>query len=121
MLKYLILLIPSLAFAETGWRAVDGDTIKHQESGYIRLLGVDTPEIRCRCPYECSGAAKAKSFVQDQLNAATRVDVVGNRSDLYGRLLADVYLDGVHLNRLLVDKGLGRPYSGGKRDLWCTA
>ena len=119
---FLALFIPaSLAYAEAGWRAVDGDTIKHQDTGYIRLLGVDTPEKRCRCPSECSGAIRAQKFVQEQLDKATRVGVVGTTSDKYGRLLADVYVDGVNLNKMILDKNLGRPYSGGKRDTWCHA
>ena len=36
----------------------------------------------------------------------------------YFRIIADVEVDGVDLGSLLIEEGLARPYSGGKRGEW---
>jgi endonuclease YncB( thermonuclease family) len=35
--------------------------------------------------------------------------------DKYGRILADIYLDDVHLNNWMLQRGHAVPYFGGKR------
>lgn len=36
-----------------------------------------------------------------------------------GRILAEVHVDGRSLADMLIERGLARPYHGGKRDGWC--
>ena len=74
----------------------------------IRLLGIDTPELR--------GEERA-----DGLVAAARLrDLIENRevtlqshrdkAGKYGRWLGTIYLDGVSMNQLLLDEGLAELY-----------
>jgi len=99
-------------------RVVDGDTIRVQfvsappacmeveES--IRLLGVDTPELRDHEPY----ALEAKQFVLDLIgDARVRLSFDYVLRDRYHRLLAYVFLpDRRCLNLLLVEEGMGVVY-----------
>lgn len=120
-MKYLIIVLGMLiampAFA--GARAYDGDTITLADGEKIRVLGVDTAEIKCRCPAECSLAIAARDFVQEQLDTRT-VEIRRARGrDKYGRTLAYVLVDGRDLAALLIERGLGRAYNGGRRKPWC--
>ncbi|NOY12950.1 MAG: hypothetical protein GXP51_04480 [Deltaproteobacteria bacterium] len=99
----------------------DGDTLRVEPFGKVRLLGIDTPESRdsdrdryYRVNFGISSkrlrqiAHRAKQFnikrvkgkrVQLRFDSETR--------DKYGRTLAYLYLpDGRLLNRLLLEKGL---------------
>jgi micrococcal nuclease len=87
----------------------DGDTIRLDGLGRVRLIGVDTPEIHGRV--ECFGR-EATAFVEDLLQAGDRVPYRPGREerDRYGRLLAYVWLpDGRFLNGLLVSGGYAQP------------
>ena len=87
-------------------RVVDGDTIRLEGIGPVRLIGVDTPETY-GARVECFGT-EATRYVRSLLPPGVRVRyAVGeDPRDRYGRLLAYVYLpDGGSLNRLLVTAG----------------
>jgi endonuclease YncB( thermonuclease family) len=98
---------------------VDGDTIKNSDSGYIRILGIDTPEIKGQCKSEKDKAVQAKKYLESILESSKEVKVVGNKTDKYGRLLALVYADGVSVSSLMLQANLARVYDGGKRESWC--
>ena len=98
---------------------VDGDTIKNSDSGYIRILGIDTPEIKGQCKSEKDKALQAKKYLQSILESSKEIKVVGNKADKYGRLLALVYADGVSVSGLMLQANLARVYDGGKRESWC--
>ena len=110
---------PTPVFAEIGWYAIDGDTVRTPEGQHVRLLGVDTAEKKCRCQEECVLAKQAKDHVQGYLDGARHVTLEPTKTDKYGRLLAHVYVDGIDLSKTLLDKGLARPYNGEKRKTWC--
>ena len=101
----------------------DGDTctfdfhlgfgIKSRQS--IRWCDVDTPEIR---PLKTrKRATEARDYVRNLLIKAKRIVVdiqfkkncVGAycEADTFGRPLGYVYADGINLNELLLDKGVG--------------
>ena len=110
--------------AAQGWRAKDGDSIVAPWGEEIRVVEVDSPEMDCRCPSECSLARKAKEFTQSTLNAAKNVRLLPYRQDKdrYGRSLRFVEVDGQRLDRMLIDRGLGRFYDGrSPRKGWCEA
>jgi len=114
------LCLSSPVYGDEVYRAVDGDTIKTSEGVYIRLLGIDTPEIRGLCKKEKQLALEAKSYLQIILDNAQEIEVkAGHKSDKYGRLLAHVYADGLDLSSLMLQSGMARIYDGGKRDGWC--
>lgn len=93
-------------------RAVDGDTIEVRLDGAaedVRYIGVDTPEtVKPDTPVQCFGP-QASSF-NHRLIEGKRVRLVFGveRRDVYGRLLAYVYLDGRFVNAELVRRGLAR-------------
>lgn len=82
----------------------------------VRLLGVDTPEIRSKCSHEKELAKQARHMIR-QLIMDQPVILSGIRKDKYGgRVLANATTaDGTDLATLLIRHGLGRPYDGGKR------
>jgi len=93
-------------------RAVDGDTIEVRLDGKIedvRYIGVDTPEtVKPGEPVQCFGP-QASSF-NHRLVEGRRVKLVFDveRRDVYGRLLAYVYLGDRFVSAELVRRGLAR-------------
>jgi micrococcal nuclease len=91
-------------------RPVDGDTLIASAGGrsfYVRLLGIDTPEThRPGRPVECGGA-EASAHMRELAPPGTRVELETDpdqdRVDVYGRLLAYVWLPG---GRLIEDEQL---------------
>jgi micrococcal nuclease len=120
-MRYLLLalLVFVAAPAVAQMRAYDGDTITLADGEKIRVLGVDTAEIKCRCPAECSLAISARDFVQEQLDTKAIEIRRARGRDKYGRTLAYILVDGRDLAALLIERGLGRAYNGGRRQPWC--
>ena len=93
-------------------RVVDGDTIEVQIDGEtedVRYIGVDTPEtVKSEEPVQCYGP-QASRF-NHRLVEGERVRLVFDeeRRDVYGRLLAYVFLSGRFVNVELLRKGLAR-------------
>jgi micrococcal nuclease len=93
-------------------RAVDGDTIEVLLDGRredVRYIGVDTPEtVKPDTPVQCFGP-QASAF-NHGLVEGRRVRLVFGveRRDVYGRLLAYVYLGERFVNAELVRRGLAR-------------
>ena len=107
---------------------VDGDTIQVQAFIWleqvirisIRLDGVDTPEMRGRCPYETDLAKRARLFTRDFLRGGLLKLSHIRRGKYAGRVIARIRnRNGRDLGQALLDAGLGRPYSGRKRRSWC--
>jgi len=93
-------------------RVVDGDTIEARFGGrteYVRYIGVDTPEtVKPDTPVQCFGP-RASTF-NHRLLEGRRVRLVFGveRRDVYGRLLAYVYLGRRFVNAALARRGLAR-------------
>lgn len=109
-------------------RVIDGDTLHvaaHVWLGQtvevrVRLDGIDTPEIRGRCSSERDLAQKARAWLVAQVSgrSITLRDV--QLAKFAGRVVARVVRDdGEDLSVLLLEAGLARPYSGGRRASWC--
>ena len=94
-------------------RVVDGDTIVLNNGEIVRLIGVDTPEIKHpRKPVEYYGK-EASAFTKRMLEGKeVRLEYDWQQRDKYGRLLAYVYLtDGTFLNAEIVKQGYGYAYT----------
>jgi micrococcal nuclease len=93
-------------------RVVDGDTIEVRLDGRIedvRYIGVDTPEtVKPGAPVDCFGP-QASAF-NHQMVEGRRVRLVFDVQlrDVYGRLLAYVYLGDRFVSAELVRRGLAR-------------
>ena len=108
--------------------AYDGDTLTVTTApwpdwtwnGSVRVLGVDTPEIRGDCDQEERWAVASRDYVRDLLLDES-VMLTGIENDKYGgRVLATVTLeDGRTLDALLIEGNYGRAYDGGTRGDWC--
>lgn len=108
----------------------DGDTITvilpFAGSFYkskIRLLGVDTPEIKTTNADEKAAALKARDWVRDQvLNRHAWLHCKG--PDKYGRLLANVYPTAERtesVNDMLVRLNYGKRYDGGTKSKFVSS
>jgi len=78
----------------------------------IRLEGVDTPEIRGQCQYENDLALLARDFVRDKLRNAKEIKL----NDIQR---GKVFIDGVSLEKELLENELAYRYNGGKKTSWC--
>jgi micrococcal nuclease len=93
-------------------RVVDGDTIEVLLDGRredVRYIGVDTPEtVKPDTPVQCFG--RHASDFNHALVERRRVRMVfgAERRDVYGRLLAYVYLGDRFVNASLLRMGLAR-------------
>ncbi|MDU0111743.1 thermonuclease family protein [Psychrosphaera aquimarina] len=107
----------------------DGDTFRVNLSNFpnligknipIRINGVDTPEMRGKCEKEKELARAAKQFTVAKLRAAKVIELKDMVRGKYFRIVADVYLDGMSLSQLLLEKGHAIRYDGGKKNIsWC--
>lgn len=124
----LLLTLASLP-AEAGerWTAYDGDTLyryidtrRTLSRERVRLVDVDTPEIRGQCVEEIRMAIAAREVVIQALARAVTIELERTgRVDRNGRTLGRVYVDGRSVSMLLLEAGLARPYHGERRLPWC--
>lgn len=109
---------------------IDGDTIRAELVGApeplnkisIRLLGIDTPETRrSECAAEKELGDQAKQVVTEWLERTQEVELKNLKWDKFGgRVLANVYFDGVLVSEKLIEQGLGVAYFGKKKtNPWC--
>jgi endonuclease YncB( thermonuclease family) len=109
-------------------RVVDGDTLEidariwpgQSVRTLVRVLGVDTPELRGKCENERDLALKAKNFlVQRLVGGEVQLRLI-DFDKFGGRMLAQVWAaQGSDLAASLIASGLARPYQGGPRQSWC--
>jgi len=115
---------PAAALQGTVSWIYDGDTLKIDPIGKVRLIGIDTPEREAskRDNYlSKKGVSPAKQREIYHLAKEFNINQVKGRlvtltldapsRDRHGRLLAYVYLpDGRLLNRILLEQGLAAVY-----------
>jgi len=81
---------------------------------HVRLNGIDSPEIKGKNPDEKRVAKLAKVFLSSLVLHKT-VTLENIQNDKYGRILADVYFEGKHINNLIINERLAVKYDGGKK------
>lgn len=96
---------------------VDGDTL-WLGGEKMRLVDVDTPEMRGACPAERALARRARLKLAEHL-ASGDVTIQRRGQDSYGRTLVLISVDGRSVGDLLVADDLARPWTG-HRDPWCS-
>ena len=106
----------------------DGDTFKidlpsqHPLFGddiSIRVLGIDTPELKGSSDEVKALAYKAKNRTQELLSDAKTIELKNPQRDKYFRVLAEVWIDGESLGEKLKSDGLAKDYDGeGARPEW---
>lgn len=80
----------------------------------VRLNGIDCPEIKGKDENEKQCAQIAKEEMSNLI--LNKIVTLKNiRTEKYGRILADVYIDELHLNNHLIQKRLAVVYDGGTK------
>jgi len=105
-------------------KVYDGDTITiasklpYSESPLyrfsVRLNGIDCPEIKGKDDSEKECAQIAKKVMSELI--LNKIVILKNVStEKYGRILADVYIGDLHLNKHMIEKRLAVTYDGGTK------
>jgi endonuclease YncB( thermonuclease family) len=97
----------------------------------VRLAGIDSFELKSENEILRNKAIIARNKLLDLLTGNTIskyeysetyfkehviiVDIHCNRFDKYGRLLGEIFIDGINVNKYLLDNGLAYVYSGGTK------
>jgi endonuclease YncB( thermonuclease family) len=81
----------------------------------VRINGIDSAEIKGTTDNIKKMALLAKEKLSELiLNKIVRLENVSY--DKYGRILSDVYIDDIHINKWMVDNHLALSYDGGHKD-----
>ena len=108
--------------------AYDGDTIhvvfKMPNSNdcykwVVRMMGIDTPEIKTKNTYEKQLAIKARDFLRELI--LDKIIIVECLDfDKYGRLLGNLYIEGNEksISTMMIEKGYAKAYDGGTKTKW---
>ncbi len=90
-------------------RVIDGDTFEIQGGIKVRLIGVDTPEMKNKNKTIDCFAQEAKQKMEKLLtNQEVVLEKDVSETDRYGRLLRYVYLEDKMINDTLVKEGYAR-------------
>lgn len=108
---FLVFSLPLDAEEVVVRRIIDGDTLVIAPDIKVRLIGIDTPEIRPKQPF----GLDARLFVHGLLMRAktVRLESDGSKYDKYKRRLAIVYVlmpdnKEICLNEALLEQGLAK-------------
>jgi endonuclease YncB( thermonuclease family) len=80
----------------------------------VRLRGIDSPEINSKSPVEKELAINSKIYLSNVI-LGQMVELKNISTEKYGRILADVYIDNVNVNKWMLENKLAVPYNGGKK------
>jgi endonuclease YncB( thermonuclease family) len=117
--------IPQVSYCKV-IKVYDGDTVTvaSRTAGTntvyrfsVRLAGIDSPEMNSKNNVEKERAI----FVRDRLHDLVfgKIVLLKNLStEKYGRILADIYLDSLHVNQYMIDQKYACVYSGGKKQVF---
>ena len=109
-------------------KIVDGDTIdvlldmgfdiKYQSR--VRLFGIDTPESRTRNKEEKVRGLLSKEYLKQALKKAKKLTIKthkGSETGKFGRILGEIFADGVNLNLKMCTEGYAVQYYGQNKSL----
>ena len=117
------IFIPQIRFAKV-IKIYDGDTITVAAKlpfktspiyrFSVRLRGIDSPEIKGTSEQECKQAIKSRDALHNLIFGKI-IEIRNNGKEKYGRLLADIYYNDIHINKWMDDQGYAVKYEGGKK------
>ena len=104
----------------------DGDTITFMvDLGFdcfrkirVRLMGVDTPEMRGGTTESKEAAKKAQKFVETELSLASMIVIKTDKDKSFDRYVAEVWYStdeepcDISLAQMLLNEGLAKVYEG---------
>ncbi len=94
----------------------DGDTVTavvdlgflHYQEMKLRLMGIDTPELRGE---EREQGLIVRDILREKiLEKEVEIHTFKDKQGKYGRYLATIIIDGLDINQWLVDQGHARVY-----------
>ena len=108
-------------------RIVDGDTIDVDiDLGFnmilskqrIRLYGIDTPESRTRDKEEKFYGKLSAKFLKEQCKNSSEIFLKTylDKKGKFGRILGEFIVDGVNINKLMIEKYMAVEYYGQSKD-----
>ena len=109
-------------------KVYDGDTItiaaKIENGGpksdvyrfSVRLLGIDTPEMKSHFEAEKMLAKRAKEALSEQI-LGEMVTLENVSMEKYGRILANVMFKGRNMNDWMLKEGYALKYDGGTKEI----
>ena len=111
-------------FPILNWRVVDGDTLhvmldqgmNNRWVGYVRLEGIDTPELKIN--EQKASAEVAKKSLHKMMNQCKNPWIDSSEFDKYGRVLGYVRAENLPestINQMMLDEGKAKAYTGNKR------
>jgi micrococcal nuclease len=80
----------------------------------VRLRGIDSPEIKGKSSEEIVLAKISRDALSHMIMDKT-VELKDVNTEKYGRLLANVYIDNIHINKWMLDKKYAIAYDGGAK------
>ena len=83
----------------------------------VRLAGIDTPEIKGKTEKEKNTAKDAKNKLETMI-MGKQILLKNVNTEKYGRILADIYLEDIHINKWMIEQNLAIEYDGGKKTSW---
>ena len=94
-------------------RIVDGDTYVLEDGNgtkeKIRIIGVNTPETKHPKKGLEPFGIEATTFAKKHLsNTVVKLKFEKGKRDRYKRVLAHVYVNGIHFNKMLIDSGFAK-------------
>jgi micrococcal nuclease len=102
----------------------DGDTVRvvfpiHKTlyKWNCRLNRIDTPELKTNNVLEQSFGYEVRDKIREKI-LNKMVIVKCDNFDKYGRLLAEIYIDGVSINQWMIDNKYAFEYDGGTKKKW---
>ena len=109
-------------------KIVDGDTIDVMlDLGFdikyksrVRLFGIDTPESRTRDLVEKKYGLMSKDYLKEALKNAEKIVIKthkGEETGKFGRILGEIFCDGVNINQQMCDEHHAVPYVGQNKEL----
>lgn len=118
--------IPYIPVIEYGKviKVYDGDTITicakypYEKSPIyrfqVRLNGIDSAEIHAKTPTEKKKAFEARDALH-KLIFGKIIQLKNKKTEKWGRILADVYLEELHVNKWMLDNNYSVLYDGGTK------
>jgi micrococcal nuclease len=102
-LSIIVLFFVSCKFHKKCIRVIDGDTIVMEDNTRVRLNKIDAPEL-----HQFYGI-QAKLFLSNLVLNKT-ITGIKKGKDRYGRTVSDLYLNGLWINKEIVDSGYAYVY-----------
>jgi len=108
--------------------AYDGDTVYLESELWpgltqyikLRIYGIDTPEIRTKQACQKALGLKAKAFITNYLSGKTLTISNISKDKYFGRVVGDLYADGILVSDIMLKQGFAVPYFGKKKTkVWC--